>query len=68
MSTTTKAIFPLNIQMKAETCDSVFKAPNVIASSYGVKGMCCFKLDLPLKGIADSLVESWDSLPPKRCS
>jgi hypothetical protein len=46
--------------MKAAARDSVFKAPNFIASFYGVKGMYCFMLDLPLKGIADSLTERAD--------
>jgi hypothetical protein len=54
--------------MKAVARDSVFKAPNFIASFYGVKGMHCFMLDLPLKGITDSLTERADGQSSMRFS
>lgn len=54
--------------MKAAARDSVFKAPNFIASFYGVKDIYCFMLDVPLKGITDSLTERADERSSMRFS
>lgn len=71
LSASAKAIsseFPVNIKMKAAASDSVFKTPNFIASFYGVKDMYCFMLDVPLKGITDSLTERADERSSMRFS